>query len=98
LKGGIPLNEQFIAGITKALQGLIPEKRLASLGEDSRLRDLGIDSVDMVLLITRLEDNFQISLSVDDLAPENFRDIASLIRLLEGKKAEVRSHDPSLSS
>jgi acyl carrier protein len=92
------LKEQFIAGIKKALHGLIPERRLSSLSEETRLRDSGIDSVDMVRFITHLEDVFQISFSDDDLAPENFNDISSLIQLLEEKKTEVKSDDPLLSS
>jgi acyl carrier protein len=96
LRGGMPLKDHFITGIKQALQELIPERRIASLTEDSQLRDLGIDSVDMVRLITKLEEVFRVSFSADELAPENFRDIAALIRLLAGKHAEVAGHDPLL--
>jgi acyl carrier protein len=92
----MPLKDHFITGIKQALQELIPERRIASLTEDSHLRDLGIDSVDMVRLITKLEEVFRVSFSADELAPENFRDIAALIRLLAGKHAEVAGHDPLL--
>jgi acyl carrier protein len=92
------LNEQFIAGIKAALHGLIPERWLSSLREETRLRDLGIDSIEMVRLITNLEEVFQVSFSADELAPENFRDIASLMRLLGAKNAEVNCHGPLLPS
>jgi len=92
------LKDYLIAGIREALYELIPERWLSSLGEETRLRDLGIDSVDMVRLITKLEEVFKVSFSADELAPENFRDIASLQRLLKAKYAEVDSHDPFLPS
>jgi acyl carrier protein len=92
------LKDQLIAGIKEALYELIPERWLSSLSEKTRLRDLGIDSVDMVRLITKLEEVFKVSFSADELAPENFRDIASLQRLLKAKCAEVDSHGPLLPS
>jgi acyl carrier protein len=92
------LNEQFIAGIKEALHELIPEQWLSSIREETRLRDLGIDSIDMVRLITKLEEVFHVSFSADELAPENFRDVASLMRLVGAKNAEVNSHDPLLPS
>jgi acyl carrier protein len=94
----MPLKDHIITGIKQALHELIPEQWLVNLKEDTRLRDLGIDSVDMVRLITNLEEIFQVSFCADELAPENFRDIASLIRLLEAKNAEVAGHDPLLSA
>jgi acyl carrier protein len=92
------LDEQLTAGIKAALQELIPERRLSRLTEETRLRDLGVDSIDMVRLITNLEEIFQVVFSADELAPENFRDVAALKRLLEAKHAEVRHSDPLLSS
>ena len=92
------MNDHLIARIKEALEKLVPERWLSSLGEKTRLRDLGIDSVDMVRLITKLEEVFKVSFSADELAPENFRDIASLQRLLQAKCAEVDSHGPLLPS
>jgi acyl carrier protein len=92
------LKDQLIAGIKEALYELIPEKWLSSLSEKTRLRDLGIDSIDMVRLISKLEEIFRVSFSADELAPENFRDIASLQRLLKLKCAEVDNHGPLLPS
>ena len=80
-----------MAGIKEALGELVPNRRLSRLSEDTRLRDLAIDSMGMVQFVTQLENVFQLDFAVDDLAPENFRDISSVLRLLERKKAEVRS-------
>jgi acyl carrier protein len=85
LRGGTLLKDQLIAGIKDALYELVPERWLSSLSEKTRLRDLGIDSVDMVRLITRLEEVFKVRFSADELAPENFRNVASLQRLLRAK-------------
>jgi acyl carrier protein len=92
------LNDHMIARIKEALAELVPERWLSGLSEKTRLRDLGIDSVDMVRLITKLEEVFKVSFSADELAPENFRDIAALQRLLKAKYAEVGSHGPLLPS
>jgi acyl carrier protein len=92
------LKDQLIAGIKEALYELIPERWLSSLSEKTRFRDLGIDSIDMVRLVTKLEEIFRVSFSADELAPENFRDIASLQRLLKAKCAEVDNHGPLLPS
>jgi acyl carrier protein len=98
LKGGTVSKEQLIDGIKKAIQELIPVKWLSSLNEETHLRDLGIDSVEMVRLVTNLEQVFHISFSANELAPENFRDIASLLKLLRTKNAMESSGDPLLSS
>jgi acyl carrier protein len=92
------LKEYFIAGIKKALRGLVPEGRLSTLSDDTSFRELGVDSIAMLRLVTQLEEVFQISFAGDELVPEHFRTVAALLRLLAGKKVEVRSDDSSLSS
>ncbi len=79
------MKDQFIAIIRKALGGFIPEKRLSRLHEGTSLRELEIDSVEMPRFVLRLEEAFKISFTDNDLAPENFKDIASLIELLRKK-------------
>lgn len=52
---------------------------------DQDLEELGLDSVGMIDLIYRLEDEFKVVIEDEEVVPENFRSIRSLCRLLEEK-------------
>lgn len=42
-----------------------------------------LDSLDIVLLVTDFEDAFNIKISADDIIPENFKDLAAMMSLIE---------------
>ncbi|MCI8284731.1 MAG: acyl carrier protein [Firmicutes bacterium] len=55
--------------------------------EDAALVDDEIiDSLDMVYLISTLNDTFGIEITVDDITPENFNTVDSIIELIQSKQ------------
>lgn len=63
---------------------LLPETELFELG-------LGLDSIDIVELITLVEREFQIELQYDDLEPEHFRTMASLADIITLRLTQHRT-------
>lgn len=47
-----------------------------------------IDSLGIVQLISFLEDRYAIKVDDDDLAPENFRSVESIVQFVEAKRAQ----------
>lgn len=58
----------------------------APLEDDLRLNeDLGIDSLAMVRLVRRLNEDFAIRIRAREMTAENFATVAALARFIEGK-------------
>ncbi|WP_127529300.1 acyl carrier protein [Paenibacillus kobensis] len=49
--------------------------------------DLGIDSIQMLELLSDLEDAFGFELDVDDILPESFRSVQAVLNFVEHKAA-----------
>lgn len=49
--------------------------------------DLGIDSIQMLELLSDLEDAFGFELDVDDIHPESFRSVQAVLHFVEHKVA-----------
>jgi|GEM_PF-3061259 len=49
--------------------------------------DLGIDSIQMLELLSDLEDAFGFELDVDDINPESFRSVQAVLHFVEHKVA-----------
>lgn len=55
--------------------------------EESALVDDGvIESLDMVTIVADLMDAFDITITVDDLLPENFNTVDAMLALIERKQ------------
>lgn len=50
------------------------------------LADAGIDSMGIVQLISFLEERYGITVDDDDLDPENFRSVDSIVKFVDKKK------------
>lgn len=50
--------------------------------------ELGIDSIRILELLSYIEDAFHFELEVDDIQPENFSSVQSVIQFVEGKLAK----------
>jgi len=60
----------------------------AELTLDFPLLDSGaIDSLELFKLIAHVEDEFKMEISPEKIAPENFADIRSIVRLIQGHLA-----------
>lgn len=51
------------------------------------IEDGMLDSFDVVTLVSELEEQYQVSIDGVDIIPENFRNLATLRRLLEKSRA-----------
>ncbi len=64
------------------------------LGDDRDLRDgLGLDSVDIVGLVMRIEREFRIRLSLEDLTP--IKTVGEMIDLIASKVSDLAMTTPS---
>ena len=66
--------------LTKLIKENLPEKKLDSVSEDSRLiEDLGMDSIGMMMLSMSIEDEFGVSFD----APVTFITVRDVLDFLE---------------
>jgi acyl carrier protein len=66
-------------------------KAVANLKDDDSLLAKGIlDSLEIIKLTTFLEESFGIAVSDEELVPENFETLASLVRFVESKRGPSR--------
>ncbi|ACY13669.1 phosphopantetheine-binding protein [Haliangium ochraceum] len=64
------------------VRALLPAA-MRDAGPRQRLRELGIDSMEMMVLLDAVEERFDIELEDEDLDDANFSDLASLTALVE---------------
>jgi len=69
--------------IINILKGIRPEIDVTS---KSLVDDGLLDSFDIVTLVSELIDSFDVSISVEDILPENFNSVEAISKLIEGKK------------
>ena len=70
--------EEKILAMLKDINPYVDIKRTSSLIEEEIL-----DSMGLLLLITDLEKEYQIELSLDDLQEEDFENLGSIVALVE---------------
>lgn len=72
--------------ITHFIFEKFPVARKRQLGEDTPLLETGIvDSIGILEIVTFIEQSFAVTVSDDDLTPENFGSIASIAAFIQGK-------------
>ena len=75
--------------LKRILSSLHPE---IEIDRETRLLDDGIlDSLDIVTLITDLNDEYKISIGAEDITPHNFQNIDSIERLIRLRGGEICS-------
>ena len=52
---------------------------------DSLVDDELVDSLDIINIVSELMDRYDVDINVDDLVPENFNSVDSIIHLIEEK-------------
>ncbi len=75
-------DHKLLEVIEKAIREESESARGLRIGVDSLLvEDLGLDSLDMVAIVLKLEDQLQVDIGVHEI--KNFRSVADLLELLE---------------
>lgn len=68
----------------EVLQGLQDKLALSSIDENSRLQDLGIDSLDVVEYLLEIEERYNVEFPPEEMA--NLKTINDLVNLIEAKR------------
>ncbi len=75
--------------LKKILSELHPQ---LSVTDDTRLIDDGIlDSLDLVTLVTDLNDSYKINIDAEEITPENFNTVGAICSLIERHGGRVCS-------
>ncbi|MBR8839072.1 MAG: acyl carrier protein [Stigonema ocellatum SAG 48.90 = DSM 106950] len=64
----------------------LPNINSEDLSDSSNLFSMGLDSVNAMTLVLKLQNNFDIKFAVNDINAENFQSIASIVRLIDEKQ------------
>lgn len=76
--------------ITDAVAGLLsPRLKQRHLAPNDELRKSGLSSLDLVKLVLKLEQEFQLVIPEQAITPHNFTSIASIDNLLAGLMVKV---------
>ena len=72
--------EEVFAGLKEVLHVIRPNTDLATVGEKTELvRELGIDSLSMMLVALAVEEKFQMSFPTDVAAPQTVGDVIDVV-------------------
>jgi acyl carrier protein len=69
--------------ITEVAQRLFKERSISQLlRSDDYFVDVGLNSLDLVKLVLRVEEEFDVELPTSEITPTNFRSISTISRLI----------------
>ncbi len=70
---------------------VLPDVNLEDLSEDSDIFSMGLDSINAMILVTKLQEAFEIQLDTSEINFENFQNLGTIVELIENKeRSEVR--------
>ncbi|MFX0204245.1 MAG: acyl carrier protein [Candidatus Hodarchaeota archaeon] len=84
-------------GLTEfILEELATDHEMESLEENAPLLEFGIiDSLAIMKLLAFIEEEFKLKVLDEELIPENFETIASILKLIEKKQTSMTNSIPS---
>lgn len=65
---------------------ILPNINGEDLSESSNLFSIGLDSVNAMSLVLKLQNNFGIKFEINDINAENFQSVATIVKLIEQKQ------------
>jgi len=65
---------------------ILPNINGEDLSESSKLFSIGLDSVNAMSLVLKLQKNFGIKFEMNDINAENFQSVATIVKLIEQKQ------------
>ena len=71
---------------TNVVLKVLPNINSEDLSESSNLFSMGLDSVNAMSLILKLQNNFGIKFAVNDINAENFQSVATIVKLIDKKQ------------
>lgn len=66
---------------------VLPNINSEDLSEFSNLFSMGLDSVNAMSLILKLQNSFTIKFAVNEINAENFQSVATIVKLIDKKQA-----------
>ena len=70
---------------------VLPDVNLEDLSEDSDIFSMGLDSINAMILVTKLQEAFEIQLDTSEINFENFQNLGTIVELIENKeRSEAR--------
>lgn len=74
------MREKLLEILTEAVPGVDFETETALVDDEI------LESLDIVTIVSELNDAFDIEITVDDLVPENFNSLDAMLALLQARK------------
>jgi acyl carrier protein len=71
---------------TNVVLNILPNINSEDLLESSNLFSMGLDSVNAMSLILKLQNNFGIKFAVNEINAENFQSVATIVKLIDKKQ------------
>jgi acyl carrier protein len=71
---------------TNLVLKVLPNITSEDLSESSNLFSMGLDSVNAMSLILKLQNNFGIKFAANDINAENFQSVATIVKLIDKKQ------------
>ncbi len=66
---------------------VLPNINSEDLSESSNLFSMGLDSVNAMSLILKLQNSFTIKFAVNEINAENFQSVATIVKLIDKKQS-----------
>ena len=76
------MREKLLEILTEAVPGVDFETETALVDDEI------LESLDIVTIVSELNDAFNVEITVDDLVPENFNSIEGMMKLIEKLQQE----------
>ncbi len=74
------MREKLLEILTEAVPGVDFEMETALVDDEI------LESLDIVTIVSELNDAFDVEITVDDLVPENFNSLDAMLALLQARK------------
>ena len=74
------MREKLLEILTEAVPGVHFETETALVDDEI------LESLDIVTIVSELNDAFDVEITVDDLVPENFNSLDAMLALLQARK------------
>ncbi|AVH62572.1 MULTISPECIES: acyl carrier protein [unclassified Nostoc] len=72
--------------IKNVVLSILPNINSEDLSDSSNLFSIGLDSVNAMTLVLKLQNTFGIKFAVNDINAENFQSVQTLVRLINEKQ------------